>query len=323
MRVLSRGLAALLIACGGCAGGASAQLYPARPVRLVVPFAPGSTTDSLARLIANRITEPLGQQVVVDNRPGAGGNIGTEIVARATADGHTLLMAAGSHAINPSLYRKLPFDAVKDFAPITLVGEAPLVLVAYPQLSASSMPELIALAKSKPGQLSYASGGSGSPSHLAMELLKSMAGIELTHVPYKGGAPVLTALLSGEVQVTAGGMLALLPQIRAKKLKALAVTSAKRSPVAPEIPTVAESGVARYQVTGWWGLLAPAGTPSSVVARLEREVASQLQSRELRERLSSEGIEAIGSSPQHFAAYLNEDIAKWAKVVKLSGARAE
>src|SRR5688572_7995852 len=323
MRMLSRALAALLIAFAFCAGGTSAQVYPARPVRLVVPFAPGSTTDSLARLIANRITEPLGQQVVVDNRPGAGGNIGTEIVARAAADGHTLLMAAGSHAINPSLYRKLPFDAVKDFAPITLVGEAPLIVVANPQLLATSMAEFIALAKSKPGQLSYASGGSGSPSHLAMELLKSMAAIELTHVPYKGGAPVLTALLSGEVQVTAGGMLAMLPQIRAKKLKALAVTGAKRSAVAPEIPTVAESGVPRYQVTGWWGLLAPAGTPSSVVTRLEREVARQLQSRELRERLSSEGIEAIGSSPQHFAAYLNEDIAKWAKVVRLSGARAE
>ena len=323
MHAIARAPAAMLIALACCACAAAAQPYPTRPVRLVVPFAPGSTTDSLARIVANRITDPLGQQVVVDNRPGAGGNIGTEIVARAAADGHTLLMAAGSHAINPSLYRALGYDAVKDFAPITLVGEAPLIVVANPQLAANSMSEFIALAKSKPGQLSYASGGSGSPSHLAMELLKSMAAIEITHVPYKGGAPVLTALLGGEVQVTAGGMLAMLPQVRAKKLKALAVTGARRAPVAPEIPTVAESGVPRYQVTGWWGLLAPAGTPAAIVARLEREVARQLQSRELRERLSNEGIEAVGGSPAQFAAYLKEDIDKWAKVVKSSGARAE
>lgn len=316
-------LAAPLVALALSAGNAPAQSYPVRPVRLLVPFAPGSTADSLARMVAHKLAESLGQQVVVDNRPGAGGSIGAEIAARASADGHTLLMVAASHAINPSLYRKLPFDALKDFVPITLVAEAPLMIVAHARVTANSMAELVALAKSKPGQLSYASGGSGSTSHLAIELLNSMAGIQMTHVPYKGGTPVVAALLSGEVHLTAGGMLVVLGQVKANKLKALAVTGAKRSAVAPAIPTVAESGVPGYHVTGWWGLLAPAGTPRPVVSRLHLEVSRHLQSRELRERLATEGIEVVGNSPEQFSAGLKDEVTKWAKVVKLSGARAE
>ncbi len=301
----------------------AAQSYPSRSIRLVIPYAPGSTTDTLGRLLALKLTEELGQQVVVDNRAGAAGNIGSDIVAKAIPDGHTLVVVPGSHAINPSLYPKLPFDPVKDFSTVALIGSAPLLISAHPALAASSMRELITLAKAKPAEIRYASGGSGSPTHLAMELLKSMAGIDLVHVPYKGGGSVLTALLSGEVQLTPSGVLVLLPLARAGRIKLLATTGSKRLGVAPEVPTVAESGVPGYAVTGWWGVLAPAATPRPIVQRLNGAIVRALQSADLRERLAADGIEPAGGTPEAFAEHLRREITIWSKVVRDSGARAE
>lgn len=303
--------------------GPSAQTYPTKAIRMVVPFGTGSTTDTLARILGQKLTESWGRQVVIDNRAGAGGNIGTEIVAKAAADGYTLLMAAGSHAINPSLYGKLPYDAVRDFAPVTQVGQAPQLLGANAALAANSVRELITLAAAKPGQIRYGSGGSGSPSHLAIELFKSMAGINLVHVPYKGGDPVLNALLSGEVQLYSGNIRSMMPHVKTGRLKALAVTSASRSAAVPEIPTVAESGLPGYSVTAWWGVLAPTKTPKAIVARLHRELAGQLQVAELRDRLAAVGIDTVGSRPEEFAAFIRQEIAIWAKVVKQSGARVD
>ena len=320
-----RGVCIWLLAAGVVlhASSSAEQDYPGRSIRLVVPYAPGSTTDTLARLLGTKLTAALGQQVVIDNRAGAAGNIGTDIVAKAAADGYTLAVVPGSHAINPSLYAKLPFDPVKDFAPVALIGSAPLLIAAHPAVAASSMRELIALAKAKPGEIRYASGGSGSPSHLSMELLKSMAGIDLVHVPYKGGGSVLTALLSAEVQLTPSGALVLLPLARAGRIRLLATTGAKRLAVLPEVATVAESGVPGYVVTGWWGMLAPAGTPRPVVQKLNAEIGRALQSADLRERLAADGIEAAGGTPDAFAEYLRREISLWSKVVRDSGARAE
>ncbi len=302
---------------------AQVTVWPAKPIRVIVPFETGSTTDTLARIIAGGLTELWRQQIVVDNRGGAGGNIATEMVAKAAADGYTLLMAAASHAINPSLYHNPGYDVTRDFAPVTLVGSAPQLLVANPALQAASIGELIALARSRPGRINFASAGSGSPSHLTMERFKSMAGIDLVHIPYKGGRPVLTALLSDEVQLYAGNIRAMMPQVKAGKLRALAVTGAARSPAAPEVPTVAESGLPGFSVLAWWGLLAPARTPAYIVDKLQREVARQLQAPALRERLALDAIEAIGSTPQAFDAFIRKELATWAKVVKDSGARAE
>jgi len=302
---------------------AKGQAYPTKPIRLIVPFTPGSTTDTLARIVGQQLTKTWSQQVVLDNRAGAGGIIGADIVAKAAADGYTLLIVSGSHAINPSLYSKLPFDTVKDFTPVTLVGSAPLVVVAHPSFPAASIRELIALAKARPRQFHYASGGNGTVSHLTMELFKSMAGVDLVHVPYKGGGPVLSAILSGEVQLTPLGILVGMPHVKAGKLKALAVTGSRRSPVAPEIPTVAESGVPGFAAIGWWGVLAPAGTSKTIVTRLHHEIARLLQAPDVRDRLASDGIETAGNSPEEFDAYIRQEIATWAKVVKESGARID
>ncbi len=321
----------LLRACVyfGCASfalhamAAAAQNYPHRSIRFVVPYAPGSTTDTLARLLGPRLTDALGQPVVIDNRAGAAGNVGTDIIAKALPDGHTLVIVPGSHAINPSLYAKLPFDPVRDFSTVALIASAPLLIAAHPNLPASSMRDLIALAKAKPGEIRYASGGSGSPTHLAMELLKSAARVDIVHVPYKGGGSVLTALLSGEVQLTPSGVLVLMPLARAGRIKLLATTSAKRIAVAPEVPTVAESGVPGYAVSGWWGVLAPAATPRAIVQRLNSVIVNALQSADLRERLAADGIEPAGGTPEAFAEHLKREIAMWSKVVRESGARAE
>ena len=300
-----------------------AQQYPAKAIRMIVPFGTGSTTDTLARIVGQKFTETWGQPVVIDNRGGAGGNIGTEMVARAAGDGYTLLMAAGSHAINPSLYSKLPYDAVRDFAPVTLIGSAPQLLIASMGLSANSVRELIALAAARPGQLRYASGGNGSPSHLAMELFKSMARVNMVHVPYKGGDPVLVALLSGEMHLYFGNIRAMMPQVRAGKLKALAVTSPKRSPAVLDIPTIAESGLPGYSMMAWWGLLAPAATAKAIVSQLQAEVARMLKEPALRERLAAVGIDAVGSSPEEFGAYVRQEIRTWSKVVKEAGVRID
>lgn len=303
--------------------GLRAQDYPSKPIRMVVPFATGSTTDTLARFIGDRLSRALGQQIVIDNRAGAGGNIGTEIVARATADGYTLVTAPSSLAINAALIPNLGFDAVRDFSPIALIGAAPLILVAHPGLPASNVAELIALAKSKPGQMNYASGGNGSPSHLALELFKSMAGIDIVHIPYKGGGALLNSVMSGEIQLTPSGLLIAVPLIKAGRLKAIAVTGPKRVAAAPDVPTVAESGLPGYSVTGWWGILAPAKTPLPIVRRLNQEVAKALAAPDMKERLAADGIEPGGGAPEEFALMIQTEIATWSKVIKSAGIKAE
>lgn len=302
---------------------ASAQTYPSRAIRLVVPFSTGSTTDMLARLIGQRLAEAWGQPVVTDNRAGAGGNIGTDLVAKAAGDGHTLLMAAGSHTINPALSRTLPYDAVKDFVPIMMVGSAPQLLVATASLPANSVRDLITLASGKPGQFRYASGGNGSPSHLAMELFKSMAKIDVVHVPYRGGDPVLTALLSGEMHLYFGNIRAMMPQVNAGKLKALGVTSTNRSSAVPDLPTLAEAGVPGYGMAAWWGLLAPAATPRRVVNQVHGEVTRVLRERAVRERLTAIGIDTPDSKPESFAALIRTEIATWTQVIKAAGIRLD
>jgi tripartite-type tricarboxylate transporter receptor subunit TctC len=318
-----RRLAPLAAFVATVAVDAAAQPYPTRPIRLVVPFAPGSTTDTLSRVIAQKLVESLGQQVVIDNRTGAGGNIGTDIAAKAAPDGHTLVVVPGSHAINASLYPKLPFDPINDFSPVVLVGSAPLLVGAHPGLAAANMRELIALARARPGQIRYASGGVGTPSHLAMELLRSMAAIDIVHVPYKGGGSVLNAVVSGEVQLTPTGLLVLGPLARAGRIKLLATTGAKRMAALPEVPTVAESGVPGYAASGWWGMLAPARTPLPIVQRLNAIVVKALEAPDLRERLATDGIEPIGGPPEAFAMHLQREVAQWARVVRESGARPE
>ncbi len=310
-------LTALLLALA--TAGAFGKSYPTKPVRLVTPSAPGSTADALARIVAQKLGESWGQQVVVDARAGAAGIVASSIVAKAPADGYTLIMVAGNHAINPSLYSKLPYDPQKDFAPVTQIGAAPLLLVAHPSLPAASIRDLIALAKSQPGRLNYASAGKGTPSHLVMELLKSMAGIDLVHVAYSGGGPVLNAVVSGEVQTLASGVLILMPLVKAGKLKALAVTGQRRSRVAPDVPTVSESGVPGFSVSGWWGVLAPAATPRSIVAKVQRDIGAVLGLPEVQNRLAGNGIEPVASSPEQFSAYIRDEMTRWARVVRDAG----
>jgi len=306
------------------AGAALAQApYPQRPIRLVVPFAPGSGTDIVARTLAPRLAESMGQQVVVDNRTGAGGIIGTEIVAKAAPEGYTILFALSSHAINASLYSKLPYDTRKDFAPVTQLISGPLLLVANPALPVGSAKELVAYVKANPGKLSYASGGIGSPPHLAGELLKSMAGLDLVHVPFSGGLPALTATVSGQTALYFAGTASAMPFVKPGRLKGLAVTGLKRSSMLPDTPTMIEAGVAGYEIDQWYAILATAGTPRAVIERLHAELARALKAPDTRERLLGMGVEPVGSSPAEFTAYLDAELTKYAKVVKASGARVD
>ena len=314
-------LLAFLVAVSG--RDVIAQDYPVKPIRLVAPFAPAGTIDVLARAIGQRLTEAWGQPVVVENRPGAGGNIGTESVAKSAADGYTMLLISVGFASNPALYSKLPFDPIKDFAPVTLVATTQNVLIVHPSVPARSARELIQLAKSRPGQLNFGSSGTGTSQHLAGELFKSMAGVQMQHVPYRGSAPALTALIGGEVSLMFNNLLTALPHVKAGRLRALAVTSAERSPAAPEIPTMAESGLPGYDVSTWYGLLVPAGTPKEIVARLNAEVVRILNLPELKERLRSQGADVIPSTPDQFAAHIRQEMVKWAQVVRQSGARAD
>ncbi len=303
---------------------AFAQGYPSKPVRMVVPFPPGGTTDILARAVGQKLSEAWGQQVVIDNRPGAGGNIGTDIVAKAPADGYTLLMGTvGTHAINASLYAKLPFDPIKDFAPVALVASVPNVLVVNATIPATSVKELIALAKSKPGQLNFASSGNGTSIHLSGELFKSMTGTSILHIPYKGSSPALTDLIGGQTNMMFDNLPSSMGHIKSGKLRALAVTSAKRSPALPDVPTIAEAGVAGYEASSWFGVLAPAGTPKEIVAKINADIVKALGVPEIKERLSSQGAEPVGNTPEQFAAYIGTELVKWAKVVKDSGAKIE
>ena len=301
----------------------AAQTYPDRPIRLVIGFPPGGAMDILGRIAAQRLTEAFGQQVVVDNRGGAGGAIATEIVARAVPDGYTLHFVSLPHVINPHLYRKVGYDAIRDFAPVAQFVSVSLVLAVHPSLPAKSVQELIALAKAKPGHINYASAGSGSSGHLAMELFKSMAGTNITHIPYKGTGPLLNDVLAGQVPVTIASLVGLVPQIQAGKLRGLGVTSAHRSAVMPDLPTIAEAGVPGYDVTQWFGMVAPAGTPAAVVSRLNRAMNEALAIPEVRTMLAARGADPVGGTATEFAALIRKEDAKWAKVVKNSGARVD
>ena len=314
--------------CLGVLGGlggesAFAQSYPARPIRMIVAYPPGGGTDIVGRMMGQKLGENLGQTVVVDNRGGATGNIGTEIAARATADGYTLLMGnVAPNAINVSLFKKLPFDPVKDFAPVSLVAVTPNILVVQPSSPVKTVKDLIALAKSKPGTLNFPSAGVGSSSHLAGEMLKSMAGIDMVHVPYKGGGPALVALLSGQVQLMFATLPAAMPHVKSGKLRPVAVTTSHRSQALPELPTIAESGVPGYEAATWYGLLAPAGTPKAIVDRLHAEIVKILAT-DTRQRLAAQGFEPAGTTPAEFAGYIKSEIVKWGKVIKDAGIRPE
>jgi len=310
--------ASLLFVALALAGNALAQSYPTKPIRVIV----GPGPDSLARVIGQQITLAWGQPVVVDQRGGGGGTISAEAVARAAPDGYTLLLATGTHTINPSMY-KISYDMVRDFAPVTLLASTPFVLAVNPSVPAASVAELISLAKAKPGTLNYGSGGSGTPPHLATELFKATAGVDMVHVPYKTVAAAIADLVAGRLQVMFTVGPAGLPQIQAGRLRGLAVSTAKRSAFAPDLPTVAESGLPSFDVFGWNGVLAPAGTPAPVIAKLQGEMVRALKLPEVRERLAGFGFEPVGSTPEEFGEFVKADIARWAKVVKESGARVE
>jgi len=297
-----------------------AQAFPGKPIKIVVPYTPGGPTDIVARLVGQKLSDQLGQPVIVENKPGAGGNIGAEAVARAPADGYTLLLVTTGHTINPSLYPKISYDLKKDLAPVSLLTSGPMVVAVSPSLPVNNLQELIAYAKAKPGQLSFASAGNGSSTHLAPELFSMMAGIKMNHIPYKGSAPGLADVMAGNTQVAFDFMISAMPFVRGGKLKGLATTGRVRSPAAPDLPTVAEAGVPGFEVIGWNGLMAPAGTPPDVVAKLNAALKKLLALPEVTERIAGLGSSAQWSAPPDFGAFVQSEIAKWAKVVKASGA---
>ncbi len=305
------------------AQSAAAQAYPSRSVRVVVPQSAGGSTDLVARVVSQRLSDALGEPVVVDNRPGAGSLQGTDLVAKAAPDGYTLLVVAASFTINPSIRKKLPFDPLRDFEPVTRLVTLPHILVVHPSLPVKSVKELIALAKARPGQLNYGSSGVATSTHMAAELFRFLTGTDMVNVPYKGGAPGMTALLSGEVQLYFATISTALPHIRTGRLRALGVTSAKRSVAAPEFPTLAEAGVPGYEHSSWVGMLAPAKTPQAVVTRLNGEAVKIVGSQEVKTLLLRDGLEPVGDTPKEFAAVIRSEIAKWIKVVKAAGIKAE
>jgi tripartite-type tricarboxylate transporter receptor subunit TctC len=315
---------AFILCCAFAGFAANAQQYPSRPVRFVVPFAPGGSVDTLARTIGPRLADALGQQIVVDNRPGGNGDIGMLIVAKSPPDGYTILLGyIANLAIAPSLYPKMPYDPAQDYAPVTQVATSPNVLTAHPSVPAKGLKELIELAKAKPGAVNFASTGVASVGHLTGELLNSLAGMKMTHVPYKGGGQAIIDLVGGHVQVMFSGFSAAMPHIKSGKVRALAVTGAKRSPALPDVPTIAEQGFPGVEATAWYGVLAPAGTPKPVVARLHGELVKILKSADVAQRLDALGFEMVGSTPEQFASYMKAETRKWAKVVKASGAKPD
>ena len=304
--------------------GAQAQPYPSKPIRFVVPYPAGGPLDTVARLLGQKISESTKQPVVVDNKPGAGGNIGADAVAKAPADGYTILMGAvATHAINPTLYSSIPYDAARDFMPVTQVASTPNVLVVNPAVPASNVREFIAYAKANPGKLNFGSGSTGSAGHLAGELFKTMAGVDMAHVPYKGAAPAMTDLIGGQIQLMFDNLASSLAQVRAGKIKAIAVTTAQRSVLAPELPTIAESGLPGFDISTWFGIFVPAGTPRDVVDRLHAEFTRALAMPDVRERMLVLGAEPVASKPEEFAAYIRAESDKYARVIKASGAKAD
>ena len=317
------GLAGVALGIGcGCAL-AQSPAYPARPVRVIVGFPPGSGADITARIIGQRLADAMGQQFVIDNRPGAGSNIAADLAAKAPSDGYTVFLGTVANTINASLYSKLPFDFVRDFAPVALATSAPNILVVHPSVPAQSVADLIKLAKTRPGQLNYGSSGTGTAPHLSGELFNSMAGVKLVHVPYKGSPQAVTDLIGGQVALMFSPASTVLPQVKSGRLRALAVTTAVRLPSLPDLPTVAESGLAGYETVTWFGFVVPAATPRDVVARLNSEIGKVLAQNEVRQQFSTQGIEVIGGTPEQFAAYIRAEITKWARVIRESGARAD
>ena len=315
-----------LVSCALCLGcdGALAQSYPSHPIRWIIPFSPGGPSDIIGRVFANKLTEAMGQQVIIDNRGGASGIIACEIVARSTPDGYTLMQAGTSAmTVNQHLHAKLPYSAERDFRSVTELVATPNILVVHPGIPVNSVKELVALAKSKPGQITFASGGSGTANHLSSELFKHAAGLDLVHVPFKGTGPALTAVISGQVQMMFSNMLPAMPQVRGGKLHGLAVTSAKRSPAAPDVPTVAESGYPGFEAESWHGVVVPAGTPAPIVKRLYTELKRATEDPTVKERFAADGTRVIGSTPEEFTALVRSEAAKWGKVIKTAGIKAE
>ena len=312
---------ALVLPCTGVLG----QSYPSKPIHLVVPYPPGGPLDIMARAIGHKLTEAWSQPVVVDNRAGAGGNIGADLVAKSPADGYTLLMGAvATHAINPTLYAKVPYDALKDFAPVALVAQVPNILVVNPSVPARSVRDLIELLRARPGYLNFGSGSTGSTGHLAGELFNTMAGVKMVHIPYKGGAPAMADLLSGQVQLMFDNLANALPHVKAGRLRALAVTTLARAPAMPELPTLAESGLPGFDLSTWFGVMAPAGTTTEIVVKLNAEIVRALNAKDMRERLEKMGAEPpANNTPERFAAFIRAEAAKYAKVVRDSGAKVE
>jgi tripartite-type tricarboxylate transporter receptor subunit TctC len=318
MRALALACASLLML------PVAAQQFPSKPVRIIVPQTPGGASDALARVIAQKLGQQWGQQVIVENRAGAGGNIGTEAVAKSPPDGYTLLMTyVGTQAINPSLYAKLPYDSVKDFQPVATLAVVPFVLAVNPNVPAKTVQEFVALVRAKPNQITYGSAGNGSVNHLLGEMLNGAAGIHMVHVPYKGAAPAITDLIGGQIQAVFSSMPSVVQHIRQGSVRALAVTSAKRSAAAPDLPTIAESGIPGFDVNPWFGLLAPAGTPMGIVRQLNGDVAAALKEKDTQERFAGQGAEPFLTTPEEFLALLQADVERWAKVVKDSGAKLD
>ena len=303
---------------------AQAQSYPSKPIHFVVPYPAGGPLDAVARLLGRKVTESVGQPVIVENKPGAGGNIGADAVAKSPPDGYTILMGAvATHAINPTLYASIPYDPVRDFIPVTQVASTPNVLVVNASIPASNVREFIAYAKANPGKLNFGSGSTGSAGHLAGELFKSMAGVEMTHVPYKGAAPAMQDLIGGQIQLMFDNLASSLGQIRAGTVKALAVTTARRTALAPELPTIAESGLPGFDISTWFGIFVPAGTPPAIVAKLHAEFTRALAERDVRDTMLKLGAEPVGSRPEEFAAYIRGEAEKYARLIKASGAKAD
>ncbi len=318
--VIASGL--MLLLCIGAAATATAQPYPTKPVRMIIPFPPGGSNDIVGRVMAAQLTERLGRTVVVDNRSGAGGTIGTEIAAKSQPDGHTLLIISVPHTYNPWLY-KLAYDPVKAFVPVGMIGTAPTSLAVHPGVPANSARDLIALARAKPRQIHFATAGVGTFTHLSSELFRSMAGIDLVHVPFKGGGPAIISVVAGQTQMIFGTLVQNLPHIRTNRVKALGIGSTKRSAVLPEVPTIAESGLPGYEAANWWGILAPAGTPAAVLKRLYNEIAASLRAPETQKWFASEGAEIVNRTSEEFGAFIVAETTKWGRVIKDAGIRSE
>jgi tripartite-type tricarboxylate transporter receptor subunit TctC len=314
---------ALAIVGAAAVTNVCAQAYPAKPVRLIVAFPAGGGIDSVTRLLGPRLSEALGQQMIIENRVGASGNIGTDFVAKSPPDGYTVLMAYASHASNAALFDKLPYDTVKDFQPVSMIGAVPHVILVNPSMPVRTVSELVRLAKAKPGEILYSSPGNGTPLHLATELLNVMAGIKLSHIPYKGAQPAMVSTISGETHMTITTMVVATPLVNAGRLRAVAVASAKRVPTFPQLPTVAESGVRGTESNSWYGMLVPAGTPRPVVDRLHGAMLKALAAPDIREKFAAQSVEISGNTPEEFDAVIRAEIAKWSKVVKASGAKAD